>query len=159
MLGLNSLRTSGCAASIRFARSPCGSGLSVCVNAALGAVTATIRSSPLQGDFDIGRTPVSVHRPHLAPGPGDPDPRRGDVGARQPAEEAIQSTLNDVATNRTTIVIAHRLSTVVRRRPDRGPRRRPGGRAWHPCRAAGEGRAIRLTSGLGRRRNGSSKRL
>jgi ATP-binding cassette subfamily B protein len=28
-------------------------------------------------------------------------------------EEAIQSTLNDVARNRTTIVIAHRLSTVV----------------------------------------------
>ena len=34
----NSLRTSGCVARICFARSRCGSGLSLCVNAAMGVV-------------------------------------------------------------------------------------------------------------------------
>jgi ABC-type multidrug transport system fused ATPase/permease subunit len=56
-------------------------------------------------------------------------------------EEAILDTLSAIAENRTTITIAHRLST-GRRRPDRGAGRRPGGRARDPCRVASARRSV-----------------
>ena len=47
-------------------------------------------------------------------------------------ERQVQDALDRLAEGRTTIAIAHRLSTVLRRRPDRRPRRRPRRRASAP---------------------------
>ena len=52
-------------------------------------------------------------RAHPAQGPADPDPRRSDQRARQPHRGEILDTLEAIERGRTTIVIAHRLSTVV----------------------------------------------
>ena len=46
-------------------------------------------------------------------------------------ERQVQEALDRLADGRTTIAIAHRLSTVERRRPDRRARPRPGRRARH----------------------------
>ena len=53
------------------------------------------------------------HRPHHPEGPADPRPRRGDLGARLLHRTQIQDALDRIARGRTTLVIAHRLSTVV----------------------------------------------
>jgi ATP-binding cassette, subfamily B, heavy metal transporter len=58
-------------------------------------------------------------------------------------EEAIQETLDRVARTRTTIMIAHRLSTVVDADQDRRSRPRPGGRGGNPRGASRERRALR----------------
>ena len=44
--------------------------------------------------------------------PADPRPRRGDLGARHADRAAVQEALERLAEGRTTIAIAHRLSTV-----------------------------------------------
>ncbi len=59
-------------------------------------------------------------------------------------EMEIQEALDSVSRNRTTIVIAHRLSTVIKRRRDHRARQGRDRRAWHASRAAGEGRHLRL---------------
>ena len=46
-------------------------------------------------------------------------------------ERAVQRAFDELARGRTTVTIAHRLSTVPRRRPDRGARPRPGRRVRH----------------------------
>jgi ABC-type cobalamin transport system ATPase subunit len=53
------------------------------------------------------------HRAHPAQEPADPDLRRGHLGARLATEQAIQAELDRIAEGRTTLVIAHRLSTVM----------------------------------------------
>ena len=62
-------------------------------------------------------------------------------------EKEIQANLREVATGRTTLVIAHRLSDHRRRRPDSGPRQRRNHRARHPCRTPQTGRLLRLRLG------------
>ena len=52
-------------------------------------------------------------------------------------EHEIESALRTVAANRTTLVIAHRLSTVGGRRRYPGASGGPGGGARHPCLPAG----------------------
>ena len=51
-------------------------------------------------------------RPHDPAQPAGPRPRRGDERARLQTERAVGEALERVAEGRTTIVIAHRLSTV-----------------------------------------------
>ena len=58
-------------------------------------------------------------------------------------ERAVQRAFDTLAEGRTTITIAHRLSTVRRRRPDRGARPRPHRRVRHPRDAAGPRRPVR----------------
>ena len=58
-------------------------------------------------------------------------------------ERQVQEALDRLAEGRTTIAIAHRLSTVARRRPDRRARRRPDRRAGHARRAPRARRALR----------------
>ena len=53
------------------------------------------------------------HRPHHPEGAADPDPRRGDVGARHPYRAGDPGGARPGRRGRTTLVIAHRLSTVV----------------------------------------------
>ena len=73
------------------------------------------------------------HRPHHPEEPADPDPRRGDLGARHPYRAGIQSALDVVSKNRTTLVIAHRLSTVVNADEIIVLEGRRDRRARHPC--------------------------
>ena len=54
-------------------------------------------------------------------------------------EREIQVALKEISRDRTTLVIAHRLSTVVDARRDPGPRARTHRRAWHPGGPAGQG--------------------
>ena len=69
--------------------------------------------------------------------PRDPDLRRGDLGARLANREGDPGRAATASrANRTTLIIAHRLSTVVRCRPDPGAGPWPHRRARHPCGAA-----------------------
>ena len=52
------------------------------------------------------------------------------------SERLVQEALANLMKGRTTLVIAHRLATVRRRRPHRGDRRRRGARDGHARRAA-----------------------
>ncbi len=52
-------------------------------------------------------------------------------------ERAVQAALDELSAGRTTITVAHRLSTVRSRGPDRRPGPRPGRRARQPRRAGG----------------------
>ena len=52
-------------------------------------------------------------RPHHPEGAADPDPRRGDLGARHDDRARDPVGARGVSHNRTALVIAHRLSTVV----------------------------------------------
>ena len=58
-------------------------------------------------------------------------------------ERQVQEALDRLAEGRTTIAIAHRLSTVQRRRPDRRARRRAHRRTGHARRARRARRALR----------------
>ena len=60
-----------------------------------------------------GREAARGDRAHGAEGPADPGLRRGDLGARFRPERLIQTALRRVSAGRTTLIIAHRLSTVV----------------------------------------------
>jgi ABC-type transport system involved in Fe-S cluster assembly fused permease/ATPase subunit len=59
------------------------------------------------------------------------------------SEKAIQAELRRIATNRTTLTIAHRPLDDRRRRRDPGPRPRPHRRARHAWRAPCFGRGVR----------------
>ena len=71
-------------------------------------------------------------------------------------EKEIQASLDQVAKNRTTLVIAHRLSTVIHCRHD--PRHGQGKdcRARHACRALGAGRPLCRALGAAARGGGSA---
>jgi ATP-binding cassette, subfamily B, heavy metal transporter len=53
------------------------------------------------------------HRPRHPQGAAHPGVRRGHLESLDSTEQAIQETLREVAQHHTTLVIAHRLSTVV----------------------------------------------
>ena len=59
------------------------------------------------------------------------------------SEAAVQRALRETLSGRTSLVIAHRLSTVREAEPAAGHRRRPGRRARHPCQPAGPKRPVR----------------
>ena len=73
-------------------------------------------------------------------------------------ESAVQAELERLAEGRTTITIAHRLSTDPRRRSDRGAGPGPDRRAGHPRGAAGAGRRLR-GAGRPRRDRGARRGL
>ena len=52
-------------------------------------------------------------RAHHPEGPADPAVRRGDLGARYPYREGDPEEPREVSADRTTLIIAHRLSTVI----------------------------------------------
>ena len=59
-----------------------------------------------------GAAPAAVHRPGDRAGPGDPGAGRGDVRRGQRDRGGDPAVLEMVSKDRTTLVIAHRLSTV-----------------------------------------------
>ena len=87
------------------------------------ALRSTISSPPSRGLWLDGRRagPEAVgrreaargDRPHFAQEPADPGPRRSHQRARQPHRAGDPGHARPRGRNRTTIVIAHRLSTVV----------------------------------------------
>jgi ATP-binding cassette subfamily B protein len=92
------------------------------IEAARAAQIDTFISELPQGyDTPVASGPEAVrrreatrgHRAHAAEEPADPGIRRSHVGARLRTEQAIQAELMRLAQNRTTLLIAHRLSTVV----------------------------------------------
>ena len=58
------------------------------------------------------RAPAARHRPRAAQRPADPDSRRSHQRARPSDRDEGQAALDEVMKDRTTFVIAHRLSTV-----------------------------------------------
>ncbi len=63
------------------------------------------------------------------------------------SEALVQEALERLMRGRTTLVIAHRLSTVATGRPGGGGRRRPGGRGGPARRAAAAGGAVPAAGG------------
>jgi hypothetical protein len=61
------------------------------------------------------------------------------------SERMVQAALEAAMKDRTTLVIAHRLSTVLRARPHRGDGRRPHRGPGHTRRAGGSQRGLRPT--------------
>jgi hypothetical protein len=97
------------------------------------------------GVHALGRpAPAPGDCPGAAQGRADPDPRRGDLGARHRIRTAHPGALDQVMAGRTTLVIAHRLSTIEKadlilvmdqgRIVERGTPRRVAGRQ-RPLRA------------------------
>ena len=104
-----------------------------------------------------GREAAHRHRAHAAAQPAGPGPRRGHqrAGHRDRARRAgglrhpVRGPHHD----------HHRAPALdgPRRRPDRRPRPRPGGRARHPRGAARGGGAVRRPGGLTRPRSGATR--
>jgi ATP-binding cassette subfamily B protein len=63
----------------------------------------------------VGRpAPAHRHRPRRAARRAPPPPRRGDVRLDAESERAVQDAVEALAQGRTTVIVAHRLSTVKR---------------------------------------------